>query len=108
MPGTLPGRGNLIYSFAIGPTLTPASVAANITAEQSFTVPGLQTGDIVQVSKPTVQAGLIVAGARVATANTLGLTFGNLTATAITPTAGEIYSIEVNRPEVAPLPVNAI
>jgi len=108
MPGTTIVRGNILYSFMIGPTLTPASVAANTSAEQSFTVPGLQVGDQVQVSKPTAQAGLIVATARVVSANTMGVTFGNLTAGFLTPTAAEVYAIEVNRPEVTALPVNAV
>ena len=77
---------------------SPASVAANTSAEQSLTITGLLATDaVVGVSKPTAQAGLVVAGQRVASANTLGLTFGNLTAVAITPTASQTYDVTIVR-----------
>ncbi len=77
----------------IAATLTPASVAAAATAEQQFTVPGLRAGDVVSVSKPTDQATLNIVGCRVVSANTLGITFSNVSATtAVTPTA-ESYTI---------------
>jgi hypothetical protein len=73
--------------------LSPAAVAANTTAEQTFTVSGLTTNMTVFVNKPTAQAGLGIVGARVSAAGTLAITFSNNTAGAITPTAGETYSI---------------
>lgn len=72
--------------------LTPVSVAANTTAEQTFTVTGLNTNDMVFVTKPSLDAGLGVTGARVTAADTLGITYVNATAVALTPTA-EIYKI---------------
>ena len=72
-------------------TLTPAAVVANTTVEQSFTVAGVQTGMWVAVTKPTTQAGLLVCGARVLAPDTVGVTFMNVTASTITPTAGESY-----------------
>lgn len=77
------------------PTLTPASVAANTTAEQLFTVAGLRAGStsLVQVMKPTAQAGLDIVGMRVSANNQLGITFANVTAAVITPTAGEVYTV---------------
>lgn len=82
--------------------LTPVAVAANTTAEQTFaiTVPGIvfALGDMVMdVNKPTAQAGLGIVGYRVSAANTIGITFSNNTAGAITPTAGEIYKFTVLR-----------
>lgn len=73
-------------------TLTPVSVAANVGAEQTFTVPGLVSGGKVIVTKPTVTAGLMLGGARISAANTLALNFVNNTAAAITPPA-ESYQI---------------
>jgi hypothetical protein len=73
-------------------SLNVASVAANTSAEQTFTVTGLTTGDKVFVNKPSVSAGLVVGNARVSAADTLALTFGNLTAGAIDP-AAETYTI---------------
>ena len=76
--------------------LTPASVAANTTVEQQFAVTGLSVGQLVQVNKPTAQAGLDILGCRIVSKNVLGITFGNFTATAILPTAAESYSIFVS------------
>lgn len=75
-----------------------ASVAANTSVEQTFTVPGLKVGDLVLVNKPTTSAGLLVGSARVTAANTIGISFGNLTGSAIDP-AAETYLIFVFRPE---------
>ena len=76
------------------PTLSPLQVAINTTAEQTFTVTGLEVGDtIISVNKPTAQAGLGIVGFRVSAANTLAVTFSNNTGTAITPTASEVYRI---------------
>jgi hypothetical protein len=78
-----------IFTEALSPTV----IAVNTTAEQTFTVPGLNTSDVVYVNKPTVQAGLGICGARVTAANTLGICFSNNTGSTITPTAAETYSI---------------
>lgn len=69
-----------------------ASVAANTSAEQTFTVTGLATTDKVFVIKPSLSAGLVIGNARVSAANTLAVTFGNLTASPIDP-AAESYTI---------------
>lgn len=89
--------GNVPKQYVISLTLSPAEVAANTSAEQTFTVAGLMTGDHVAVNKPTAQAGLGLVGARVSGANTLALTFGNFTASPITPTASETYLVMVSR-----------
>lgn len=73
-------------------TIDPASVAAATSAEQTFTVTGLTTGDKVLVSKPTATAGLGIVNARVSAADTLALTFMNATAGAI-DAASESYTI---------------
>lgn len=80
-------------SFALTATLTPTAVAANTSVEQIFPVTGLQVGNLVQVNKPTAQAGLDIGGCRVVSNNVLGITFMNVTAAAITPTAAEVYNI---------------
>lgn len=69
-------------------SLNPASVAANTVAEQTFTVTGLTTDDVVFVNNPTLTAGLGVAGVRVSAANTLAIRFVNATAAAIDEAAG--------------------
>lgn len=105
MPGPSDiARGNIALSMLLGVAFSPAAVGANTTAEQTFTVQGLQVGDEVNVTKPTTQAGLGIVNARVTAANTLGITFSNNTGGGITPTAGETYVIAVNRPTNLPLP----
>lgn len=84
-----PAAPVVVYSQA----LTPSSVAANTTAEQSFTVTGLVATSAVLVNKPSWQAGLGIMGARVSAANTLAITFCNASSGALTPTAGETYII---------------
>ena len=91
--------GNLVKQSVISVTLSPASVAINTTAEQTFTVNGLLTGDFVSCNKPTAQAGLGIVGCRVSAANTLAITFSNNTAGAITPTAAQTYLVLVTRPD---------
>lgn len=74
-------------------TLSPASVAANTTAEQLFAAAGAVAGSGVVVTKPTAQAGLGIVGARVSSAGNIGITFSNNTAAAIVPTASEAYIV---------------
>lgn len=74
-------------------TLTVAEVAANLSAEQTFTVNGLDTDMVVMVGKPALKAGIVVGNVRVSAANTLAITFGNCTAGALTPTASEVYKL---------------
>lgn len=84
-----PAAPCVIYSS----TQTPAGVAADTTAEQTFTVTGIVAGSVVIVNKPTAQAGLGIVGARVSGTDTIAVTFCNATAAVITPTAGEAYRI---------------
>lgn len=89
--------GELGVQFAqLSSSLNVASVAANTTAEQTFTITGLDTGDLVFVNKPALSAGLGIANARVSAADTLAITFVNATAGAIDP-AAETYKIFVFR-----------
>jgi hypothetical protein len=81
-------------------TLSPAQVAANTTAEQTFTCPGLLASDVVfDITKPTAQAGLGIVNTRVSAANTVAVTFINATASPITPTASEVYLLAWLRPD---------
>jgi len=101
--------GNVIalHNFKFGADKTWSEVATVTTAEQTVTVPGLAVGDMVYVSKPTAQAGLGVAGARVSAADTLAITFVNPTAGGLTPTASEEWLGTVIKSE-QPVPSNAV
>lgn len=103
MPGgTSISYGNIRVSQLIAVALTPAIVAANTVAEQTFTIQGLLTLDAISVSKPTTQTGLGIVNCRVSAANTVAIAFINATGAGITPTAGELYTFEVNRPDIPP------
>jgi hypothetical protein len=78
--------------FIIRQTLAPASVGANTTAEQTFTVPGLQVGDSIDVNKASHQVGLSIGNVRVSAANTLAIQYVNSSGGAIVP-ATEQYII---------------
>jgi hypothetical protein len=74
------------------PSLTPASVATIVVAEQTFTVTGLTTADKVVVNPPSIANATGIAGARVSAADTLAIRFVNPTAGSLTPTAG-VYTV---------------
>lgn len=94
------GKGLRDWYTAVQVSLTPTAVSGATGAEQTFTVSGLKTTDIIlSVSKPTVQTGLAVTNARVSAADTLALQFSNCTAATLTATAGETYTIAILRPE---------
>lgn len=98
MPGSaMQSTGNLLFSSMLSLVLSPASVGANTTAEQTFTVPGLQVGDFVSIIKPSTQAGLGIVNVRVSANNTLAIAFSNGTGGGIVPTAGERYLLMVDR-----------
>lgn len=103
MPGPASiALGNVSLNMILSVTLSPTSVANATSAEQTFTVAGLQVEDFVAVNKPSTQAGLVIGNVRVSAANTLAIEFGNLTAATITPTAAEVYTVHVVRYENAP------
>lgn len=77
-------------------TLTPVSVAANTTAEQTFTVAGLVTSDIITINKPSLDAGIGIVNVRVSAANILAISYINATGGSLTPTA-ETYTLIATR-----------
>lgn len=80
-------------------TLSPALIAANTSAEQTFAVGGIPAGTILLAAqKPTAQAGLAIVGYRVSAADEVGITFGNFTGASITPTASEVYRFVTSDP----------
>jgi hypothetical protein len=87
------GSGSNLTKFArYRQTITPTSVSANTSSEQSFTVTGLSTSDIVYINPPSNVTGLGITGVRVSSANTIAITFSNSTGGALTPPSGT-YSI---------------
>ena len=95
MPGSFLGNTQGVFIATV--PLTPLSVAAATTAEQTFPVFGLRVGDFVCVTGAT-QNGIGIGQARVGTNDALSIRFINTTAGALTPTAGP-YTVLVTRPE---------
>lgn len=84
-------------------TLSPVAVAAATTAEQLFTLSGVLPGDFIEVNKPTNQAGLGIANARVSAKDQIAVSFFNTTAGSITPTPAQVYQVIVFRPDGTPI-----
>lgn len=84
-------------ALQLSAALTPAAVAANTSAEQTFTLTGARLGDAIFATKPTAQAGLAIVGCRVSAFDQVAITFGNLTGAPITPTAAETYLFGIVR-----------
>ena len=85
----------LIFSAA----LTPASVAANTTAEQIFSLTsgtGIVLTDFISLNKPTAQAGLGIVGIRASAVDQIAITYANTTAAAIIPTS-ETYLVKAEK-----------
>lgn len=91
--------GNVLSMVVFDITFNAASVAANTTAEQSVTVPGVRPGDFVHVNKQTHDAGLSCVGCRVTAADTVAVQFANNTASPI-DAAAAVYRFTILRPEV--------
>lgn len=77
-------------------SLTPASVGAATIAEQTFTLNGVQVGDLVDFNGPAITAGVSPVAVRVSANNQVAIAFSNPTAGALTPAAG-VYRFEVVR-----------
>jgi len=77
--------------------LNIASVPANSTAEQTFTVTGVSVDDmVIGINKPSHTADLAIINTRVSAKDTIAITFENSSGSAIDP-AAETYSIAVLR-----------
>lgn len=104
-------RGNIaqtkVFAANLGPT-APVSVAANITAPQTFTIAGVQVGDYINCQCATAQTpGISIANVRISAANTIIVDFNNSTAGGLVPVAGP-YGFIWGRPESLPLDTNAL
>ena len=98
-PSTIP-KGNISGNWALAVTLSPAAVGATTTSEQTFTVPGVQLGDLVDVySNSAAQSGIVLGNARVSAINTIAIQFANVSSGTLTPTASTVYNVGITRPE---------
>jgi hypothetical protein len=93
--------GNISAMGIVSVTVDLGSVAANTTEEETFTVQGLQVGDLVLCQKPTVSAGIGVCSARVSAANTVSVTIVNSSGGAV-DAGSETWLVAWFRPETSP------
>ena len=101
---TVMKSGSAVYGLkTYSQSLTPNSIPLKDSEEQTFTVTGLTTDDIVLAVNPPAHSGSLgsgspfnITGMRVSAANTLAITFHNPWDTAGTPTTGT-YQIVVIR-----------
>ena len=108
MPSTTIQRGNIASTTIVQVSLTPAATGATTSAEQTFTIPGLQvsTDQISGINYQGANATLVdISNFRVAANNSLGITFQNPTAGSLTFPSGT-FLVEVNRIESVPFPTN--
>lgn len=90
-----PSGTRLTQARMYSASLTPSSVSANSTSEQTFTVTGLATSDKVVLNGPAPTAGVVPVHARVSAADTLKVIFANVTAGSLTPASGTYLVLAV-------------
>lgn len=94
------GNARNILAVSFGADKTWSAVTHPTSAEQTANLPGLKSTDLIMsITKPTAQAGLGIAGWRVSATDTIAVTFDNSTAGDLTPTAAEVYTAFIFRPE---------
>lgn len=91
-------QGNIASITLLTAVVDLGSVAANTTEEETATVPGVKVGDFVLVSKPTLEAGLLLGTCRVSANDTVLIQVDNPTGSAINA-ASETLTFLVFRPE---------
>lgn len=97
---SMSGGHTFMRHTIITASLSPATVEANTCAAQSFTVAGINAGDIVVNGagvKPSFQTGLNIAGVLVVAANTVSINFCDVTSGSITPNQTETYKFDVEQ-----------
>lgn len=108
MPSNTLSRGNILNEVLLSVSLTPAQVAANSTATQTFAIPGALMTDYIDVFAQAAQVqNVIVAGCWISSAGIAAIQFLNTSAAAITPAQGT-YTVNLVRPENTPLPANMV
>ena len=107
MPSTTITRGNILSYTLVQISITPAATAANTSAAQTFSVPGLVTTDITQAvgAVGTQTAGIFTGECDCYTNGILSVQFLNVTNASATPYSGQ-YIFQVTRTDGNTLPPN--
>lgn len=75
--------GNVSGISVVTAAVDLGSVAANTSEEETATVPGVKVGDFVVCMDSALQAGIVIANARVSAADTVTLQVINTAASAV-------------------------
>lgn len=76
-------------------SLTPAATNTITAVEQTFTVTGVETGDAIYVSPPSVTSGVAQGAARASAANQIAIMFSNPTAGNLTAPSGSYRVVAI-------------
>jgi len=110
MPGgSTPELGNTLFSQVILVSITPAAtVTTNNSTTSTYTINGLQQGDLVVISpQSAIQALLTIGAVWVSAANTLSIQWVNSTSSSSSGSPTAIYCVlYVVRPTFISYPVN--
>jgi len=90
--------GNVKSITVMQATVDLGSVAANTSEEETATLTGVKTGDIVQVIKSDLDAGIILGSVRVTGDDSISIQVVNTTASPV-DAASETMDFLVVRPE---------
>lgn len=90
--------GNVASINVVSATVDLGSVAANTSEEETATVTGVKTGDFVVCMDSALEAGIVIANARVSAANTVKLQVINTTGSGVDAASKTLYFLVV-RPE---------
>lgn len=108
MPNTTVVRGPLDAVKIFQINITPTSVPAQNSNEQTFTVIGINPGDYINLGSAAAQtAGIVVGSCRITAPNTLAVQFVNVSGAAVVPVSGT-YGCVWGTPEYLPLDTNAL
>lgn len=88
---------NILTGHFYDVTVDATSISANTTSEQTFTVKGLRTTDLVLVNKPSHDAGLAIGACRASATDTLAITYVNATGSAINPSSETYLVVAIRR-----------
>jgi len=80
-------------------TVDLGSVATITTEEETFTCPGVELGDFVAVSKPSLEAGIALCDARVSAKDTIAVKVVNPTAGAVNAASEAGFLVFWARPD---------
>jgi len=92
-------KGTLITKLArYDAVFSPAAVPANSCAAQTFSVAGIEAGDVVlAVNTPRSDPGLAIAGFSAPSAGQISINFCNVSSRSVPPAAQQMYNIVVLR-----------